>query len=275
MRLSSGKLLRISVSRAFGISMKSFVFVLCCVWCSVLVAEEQRTITVTAAGEVKVTPDVVLLGLDVRTREASLLEAKRGNDAVSRSLLKLLGDHSVPRSSIKVDDLDVSPYYGEFGERQETPVSYNYKRAISVRLTDFDKIEPILSDAFDAGLTNVSRMQFRVSSQRKHQFEARRLAVAHAKEKAGHLTELAGMKLGAALQIEEHVEYNEAAADFFMSAASHDVNRSVAERVSPNERAEYTLVVQRDDTNAEPLGLNTPGQVSISAEVKIKFEMSP
>lgn len=262
-----------SVRHTLGSSMRLPIFLLCFFNCLSLFAEEQRFITVTAAGEVHVTPDEVVLELDVRTREKKLLEAKRKNDAVSHSLLKLLSDHQIPRASIKLDDLDVSPYFGEYGERQETPVAYDYSRSILVRLTEFDKIEPLLSDAFDAGITHVSRMQFRVSSQRKHQFEARRLAVANAREKAEHLTELAGMKLGTALQIEEHIEYNEAAADFFATAGVGDAPRPVAKSVIPNRGSEYTFVVQHGDVNAESSQLNTPGQIAISAEVKIKFEM--
>lgn len=252
--------------------MRLLTFLLCCVGCTLLSADDQRFITVTATGEVNVTPDEVVLEFDVRTRETKLLEAKRKNDSVSRSLLQRLSDHKVPKTDIKLDDLEVSPYYGEYGERQETPIAYNYSRSILVRLTDFDKIESLLADAFDVGLTNVSRMQFRVSSQRKHQFEARRLAVAHAKEKAEHLTELAGMKLGSALQIEEHVEYNEAATDFFAFA---DTPRSVATPVTTHQDHGYTFVVQHDDDNAGSLELNTPGQVSISADVTIKFAMLP
>ncbi len=255
--------------------MRLLIFLLCCVGCSILAAEEQRFITVTATGEVKVTPDEVLLGLDVHTREKKLLEAKRKNDAVSQSLLKLLSDHRVPKASVKLDDLDVSPYYGEYGERQQAPIAYDYSRSILVRLTDFDQIELLLSDAFDAGLTHVSRVQFRLSSQRKHQFEARRLAVAHAKEKAEHLTELAGMKLGSALQIEEHIEHNEAAADFFAVAVMPGAEQLVAKRTA-SKGSEISFVVERDNANeAESINLNTPGLISISAEVKIKFEMLP
>ncbi|WP_173401844.1 MULTISPECIES: SIMPL domain-containing protein [Rhodopirellula] len=252
--------------------MRLLAFLLCCVGCTLLPADEQRFITVTATGEVNVIPDEVVLELNVRTREKKLLDAKRKSDSVSRSLLQRLSDHKVPKADIKLDDLEVTPYYGEYGERQETPIAYNYSRSILVRLTDFDKIEVLLADAFDKGLTNVSRMQFRVSSQRKHQFEARRLAVTHAKEKAEHLTELTGMKLGPALQIEEHIEYNEAAADFFAVADAAQTGNKTVNSLHGNK---YTFVVQRDDASAESLKLNTPGQVSISADVTIKFEMLP
>ncbi|MCA9233449.1 MAG: SIMPL domain-containing protein [Planctomycetales bacterium] len=57
-------------------------------------------------------------------------------------------------------------------------------------------MELLPSAAFDAGLSHVTGLQFRVSNQRHHQFEARKLAIAHAKEKAEHLAKLIGTPRG-------------------------------------------------------------------------------
>ena len=56
------------------------------------------------------------------------------------------------------------------------------------------------------GANTVSGILFRTTKHREHQFEAHQLAVAYAREKAGHLAELNGLALGKAITIEEEVE---------------------------------------------------------------------
>jgi len=56
------------------------------------------------------------------------------------------------------------------------------------------------------GANRVTGILFRTTKHREHQVEARRLAVAYAKEKAGHLAELNDLALGKAITIEEDVE---------------------------------------------------------------------
>ena len=150
----------------------------------------------------------VVLELGVQTKHKELLEAKAQNDVISADVLALTRKHEIPGPDVQLTDLDVSPDYGPYNRRQSTPVAYTFQRSIEIRLTDFGKIEPLLADAFDAGLSDVRQLHFRVSNQRQHQFEARKLAVTYAREKAEHLTELTGMKLGAPIRIEEDVEEN-------------------------------------------------------------------
>jgi uncharacterized protein YggE len=181
--------------------------------CSGTVAEaaEERSIRVTAKSEIKVEPDEVILQLAVRTRDEELLNARHDNDRITSAVLALGPAHAIHAVDVKVTDMDVTPDYGRFGStanRQPTPIAYDFSRTIQVRLTDFEKIQPFLSAAFDAGLSNVDRLHFRVSNQREFQFEARKLAVTYAREKAEHLTQLTGMKLGLPIRIEEEVEHN-------------------------------------------------------------------
>jgi len=241
----------------------------------VTLAAETRSIKVTAKSEIKVAPDEVVLELKVHTRDKALLNAKKENDKIATAVLALAPKHALPATDVKITDLDVSPDYGTYTRRRPTPIAYDFTRSIEIRLTDFKKIEPFLSDAFDPGLSHVNRLHFRVSNQRKHQFEARKLAVTYAREKAEHLTELTGMKLGSPIRIEEGVEDNWDAGGFGGAGIGLKLPGKENNKIASNKpRIVYTSFQQGDNQKAKD-SLTARGQIKITAHVTVEFEMSP
>lgn len=239
---------------------------------AVLFAEERSSIKVSAMSEIKVQPDEVVLQLAVHTRDKQLLTAKRENDKIAAAVLSLATTHSIPATNVMVTDLEASPDYGEYGRSQPNPSAYNFIRSIEVRLTDFKKIEPFLADAFDAGLSSVRQLQFRISNQRQHQIEARMLAVTYAKEKALHLTELTDMKLGPPLHIEEDVEHNWNAGGFGGSMGAVVPARAFSSLASNQTRQRFVSFQQLKEQASD--ALTAPGQIVITARVTIEFEMT-
>jgi uncharacterized protein YggE len=254
--------------------MRWLVFTLLALANTIAFGAEERSINVTAKSEVKVAPDEVVLELAVHTQDKQLLVAKRANDKIASAVLELTATHSIPAADVMVTDLDVAPDYGRYGERQGEPVAYDFSRSINVRLTDFKKIEPYLSDAFEAGLSHVTRLQFRVSNQREHQFEARKLAVTYAREKAEHLTQLTGMKLGSPIRIEEAVEHNWNAGGFGGGGLGASLPRSRGDKIA-SRKPQFTFVnLQQAAAQEATDKLIAPGQIIITAHVTVEFEMS-
>ncbi|MCH9653260.1 MAG: SIMPL domain-containing protein, partial [Planctomycetes bacterium] len=239
---------------------------------------EHRSIQVTAKSEIKVAPDEVILNLAVRTRDKHLSIAKRNNDEITSAILPLATKYSIAAQDVQVTDLDISPDYGDYGNRSETPIAFEFVRAFKIRMTEFKNIEPYLSDAINAGLTDVSSLRFRVSNQREHQFNARKLAMTYAREKAEHLTELTKMKLGGPLRIEEDVEHNWNASGFGGAMVLHR-NRlpKAIEKIGPHKQGQMFVTLQKGNDNKDKVAkvLVTPGLITISAEVMVEFEMSP
>lgn len=252
--------------------MKLLIILLLTSFCSPAIAEDLRSIKVTAMSEVKVAPDEVILQLDVNTRDVELMSAKEANDKIAAAIFALSPKYSIPENDVKLIGLDVSPDYGKFSRKLNAAAAYDYTRSIEVRLTDFGKIEPFLADAFAAGLSQVSGLQFRVSNQRHHQFEARKLAVTYAREKADHLTELTGMTLGMPIRIEEDVEYNWEASGFGGAIGELESRDKAGEIVSKQPSLTFVSFQKEPEKNLEVL--SAPGQIIISAQVTIEYEMS-
>ena len=253
--------------------MKWVVFALLTLTNTVGFGAEERSIKVTAMSEVKVAPDEVVLELAVHTRDKQLLTAKRENDKIAAAVLSIAAMHAIPAADVKVTNLDVAPNYGDYGRRQAEPVAYDFTRFIEVRLTDFNKIEPFLSDAFEAELSRVTRLQFRVSNQREHQFEARRLAVTHAREKAEHLTQLTGMKLGLPIHIEEEVEQNWDVGGLGGGIGANLPDSKGNRIAALNPQFAFVNFQKAADQEATDK-LTAPGQIIITARVTIEFEMT-
>lgn len=239
-------------------------------------ADDVRTVQVKAQGHAQVIPDEVYVGLMVDVTEASLVEAKQKNDKITAAIVALAPKYKIAIGDVEVTNMQVEPNYdnsGMFSGRAYGGkiVLYDFKRSLNMRLVDFRQIEPLLTDAFDAGLTNVQYLSFRVSDQRKHQFSARERAVTNATEKATHLVQLTGMKLGFPTSIIEDVEYSWGAGGGFgasghFSSAANSVGRSDYIRVAFKDEA---AVGHQADAK-----LFAPGNVTISATVQIVFEMS-
>lgn len=258
-------------------------------------AEKPRTITVSAQSEVRVAPDEAIIAFSVSTLDMSMLTAKRENDALTTVIFKAVRDGGVAADHFKVTNLDIGPRYeGTFGARRF--LGYGVTRSFELRTDDFSKIDPIIAELVEAGgeKITINRLRLQVRDQRAHQVEARRLAVEYAREKASHLAELNGMRLGSAITIKEGVEYNDDAGGFgggfggAISAADASrphVATAPEPAPSPGHPSLYFVSAEEETPDADAQPENNPvegrdvllsaGQVSLNAVVTIEFELLP
>ena len=164
------------------------------------------TVSVTARGQASVVPDMIEIRLGVSTQAPQLADAKRDNDKKTAAVLAVVKKFDVPKDDIELN-VHISPVY-EDRRSAELPKLQGYRidRSIEIRLRDFSKVEPLLSDALAAGVNEVAGLEYQSTKHRENQAQARRLAVEMAKEKATQLAGLSGLKLGKAIQISEEVD---------------------------------------------------------------------
>ena len=157
---------------------------------------------------------VFTLGITTQHQE-SLAGAKAANDQKARAVLAVLEKHGVSKENIQVSSMQMGPVYkkrftqdaGRQRVIEERQVDYYYvTREIEVVATQFETVDQMIDGAVAAGASHVGDLLFRTTKNRERQVEARAKAVEYAKEKAGHLATLNGLKLGKAWQIEEDVE---------------------------------------------------------------------
>jgi len=190
----------------------------CLILCCLVIApgvrgdEFQRVVSVSAQSEFRVTPDEAIISFSVDTHQPQLLDAKAENDAITSEIFTFVRQQAVDDDRFQVTDLHMGPRF----DRNRMLVDYGVERSFEVRTEDFSAVDFLISGIVQAGGDNISirELKLQVSDQREHQVEARRLAVLYAREKATHLAELNGMRIGNAITITEGVEYNDDAGGF-------------------------------------------------------------
>lgn len=161
-----------------------------------------RTITVEGRAEVLVAPDEAVVNLGIETFLAGLDAAKAENDGAVSAVLTAAKGEGVAAEDLKTDFIDIHPRYRENPEERKF-LGYSVRRSIAVTIKDIDDFEKVLSAVLEVGANHVYGLEFRTSEPRKHEDEARSLALEAAQEKAAAMAAKLGQKIGRPLKIEE------------------------------------------------------------------------
>lgn len=160
-------------------------------------------VSVNGTGEVRVQPNEVLVNLGVETRGKTLDEARKETDKKAAAIISYLKKQGVDAKHIQTSYVTLQPVYtsGEYG--RTSPDFYMAQKSMTVTVKKLDKFDELLSGLYGVGVNHVHGVQFLVSDVEKYKTEARKKAVANAKEKATLLTSELGARLGRVHAISE------------------------------------------------------------------------
>jgi len=166
--------------------------------------ENARTIIVTGAGEATMAPDMAYLTLGVEADGATASEALRKNSAQMEATIKTLRDAGVDRKDIQTSNLSVGARY-DYSREGGAPrlIGYQATNTVSVKLRNLDKAGGVIDKAVASGSNRLDSIAFGFADPKPLLNDARRSAVADARERAGLYAEAAGVKLGRVLQISD------------------------------------------------------------------------
>lgn len=139
----------------------------------------------------------------------------------------------------------------EYVSGRHQPAGYSAKVSFNVLLTNLDSMEDLLVGVVDAGANEIGSVDFRTTRLKEHRAEARRRAVAAAREKAENYCKAAGVSLGAVISLE-------------------DVNPSV---LRGSGEGHTSSEVASDDSG--PDHALAPGSITVGAAVSIVFAIAP
>lgn len=161
-------------------------------------------ISVNGVGEVKVQPDEVVIALGVETREKTLEQARKQTDSRAASIIAYLRKQGVDAKDIQTSYVSLHPVYssGEYGKA--APDFYMAQKTMTIVIKKLNRFDELLVGLYDNGVNRIDDIAFRVSDIEKHRVEARKKAVADAKQKANALTSELGAKVGKVYSISEH-----------------------------------------------------------------------
>lgn len=208
---------------------------------------EPPSITVRGVGRVTGPPDTVTVTLGVETRAATAAAALTANRDRANALVKLLRERQIPDRDIQTSQLSIYPQYDQRGTRI---TGYQVSNIVTARLRGrIDTAGPLI-DAAAAAVGDAVRVQgitFSIEDTKGLLAQARKAAVADAREQATQLTEAAGARLGPLRAI-----------------------RSSSVNVPPPIALESRAVAAADSAPTPVFG----GSQEITAEVELVYDLS-
>ena len=152
-----------------------------------------RTVTVTGQGTAREVPDTVVVRVAASHRAAGVAEALAGVDSAADEIVAVAREHT-DAGRIQSTTLNLWPSYDNEGRQS----GFEARHSLTIAVTDMQKAGAMLTEL--AGRVGdrlqVESVGLEVGDTRRAVQQARAAAYADAVERANHLAELAGERIG-------------------------------------------------------------------------------
>lgn len=160
------------------------------------------TFTVTGEGKITVTPDIATVSVGVSAQGPTV---KAVQDELNKNINAVIA--AVKRTGVNDKDIQTSNYNisPTYDYRVGTPrvTGYQASSNLTIKVRAIDNANAVIDAATAAGATQVGGISFDVDDKTKAENDARKLAVADAKEKANDAARIAGFTLGRVINYSE------------------------------------------------------------------------
>ena len=166
---------------------------------------DKRTISLSASGAVKTTPDKVDISTGVTTEAKTAREALDQNTEAMAKVVEALKADGIDAKDIQTVNFSVGPVY-EVSRRTSAPpevVGYRVTNQVRITLHDIKKLGAILDKVVTLGSNQIDSIEFGVEEPEALKDEARKLALKNVTDNAKLYAEAAGVGLGQILSITE------------------------------------------------------------------------
>jgi uncharacterized protein len=169
-------------------------------------APQKRTISLSATGAVKTTPDKVDISTGVTSEAKTAREALDMNNEAMTKVVAALKEEGIEPKDIQTINFSVGPVYEQRPyDKPAPPVVVGYRVTNQVRITlhDTKKLGAILDKVVTLGLNQIDSIEFGVEEPETLKDEARKLALKNVTDNAKLYAEAAGVGFGQILSISE------------------------------------------------------------------------
>ncbi|OGN90999.1 MAG: hypothetical protein A2Y88_09670 [Chloroflexi bacterium RBG_13_48_10] len=223
--------------------------------------DSSRTVHVSGAAVVYVTPDRVLLQLGVQSNGTSPDAVRKDNSQDIQHVIQAVTTLGVQAKDIATDYYLVYPVYEDFSSL--VIKGYRIDNTVSITLRDISLVDDAIITALKSGANEIQDVQFYSSELRKYRDQARGLAMKAAGEKAEALADEAGAQAGCLLTISENTW-----SQYYGSWRGGRETALWAQNVIQNTSSSQGDLTQMDDS---PITL---GQIAIRAEVNASYSLT-
>ena len=137
-------------------------------------------LSLSATGEVSLTPDQATLSAGVVTQGGTAAEAVRANAEAMNAVFAALRRAGVAERDMQTRQLSVDPVYEPYdrnGSRERRITGYEARNTVSALARDIDQLGDVIDAVFGAGANTLDGVSFSSSQAEEARDEARRRAV--------------------------------------------------------------------------------------------------
>jgi hypothetical protein len=166
-----------------------------------------RTLNIVGSAQMHAAPDAALVSTGVVSESETAAAALKSNSAALAKVIDALRSAGVEPKDLQTSGLSLEPRYyrpasASAADRPRI-IGYTAANQVTLRVRDPAKLGDLLDKITAAGANRIDGIEFVVSNQEARLDEARRMAVADAKDKADLYARAAGFTLGKVMNLTE------------------------------------------------------------------------
>jgi len=166
----------------------------------------QRTVTVSAAGQVSAEPDLARISTGIVTEGKAARDALARNSETMKALIAGLKSSGIEAKDIQTSSFHVEPRYTSPREGQAAAIDgYRVVNQVQVTARNLAKLGEVLDALVGLGANQMGGLAFEVSKAESLKDEARKEAMANALRRAKLLASAGGAEVGEVIAISEDV----------------------------------------------------------------------
>ncbi len=159
--------------------------------------------TVTGEGKAVVIPDVAVVSVGVQTQAPTVKQVQSELNRKTSSVLDAVKKAGVDAKDIQTTNYSIYPSY-DYQSGNQRISGYTASSNLTIKVRDIDSANQVIDSATLAGANQVGGVTFDVSDRQKAVDEARKQAVAKARQKAENAAKTAGFSLGKLVNYQEN-----------------------------------------------------------------------
>ncbi|MBI4080667.1 MAG: SIMPL domain-containing protein [Candidatus Levybacteria bacterium] len=160
--------------------------------------------TVDGTGEATAVPDTARFSIGVTKTASTVQDAQNQVNQIVNAVTQELKQLGVEEKNIKTTNYSVNPEY-DYSQGRQTARGYNVTQNIDIEVKPIEKANQALDIATGKGANQVGGITFTLDDEAKEKLEekARGQAIEKAKKKAQTISNLAGIRLGRIINVNE------------------------------------------------------------------------
>ncbi|WKT76268.1 SIMPL domain-containing protein [Lysinibacillus fusiformis] len=147
-----------------------------------------RVISVTGNGQVTAKPSSIQLQIEVQTQGQNVQGPQQENAATMNQVIQSITALGIPSEQIHTAAYTITPLY-HFEDGQQIFTGYEVSNAITVHVSDPERVGLIIDTAVENGANRISNIQFKVDHADAYYQQALSLALHNAQAKAKTIAE--------------------------------------------------------------------------------------